>query len=102
MEISRREFLSQAGLAIGSVAAAGSIGKSALGPAITKIRPQAAPVTLTWWTDHPEWQQQVNLLASEFQKANPHITIQVEAKPGPNYPTLLDAAIAANSAPDIF
>ena len=102
MEITRREFLSQTGLAIGGAAAAGYIGKSALGPALTGTRSQATPVTLTWWTDHPEWVQQVNLLVSEFQKANPHITIQVEAKPGQDYPTLLEAAIAANSAPDIF
>jgi len=50
----------------------------------------------------PEWEQQVTALVNEFEKQYPSIKVQVTPKPGPNYPTLLTAALAAGSAPNIF
>ncbi len=73
-------------------------------PRISRIRERSrlAPATLTMWTNHPEWAQQVNSIVAEFEKAYPGVTVQVTPKPGPAYPTLLTSALAAGSAPNIF
>jgi raffinose/stachyose/melibiose transport system substrate-binding protein len=104
MTLTRREFLAGAATAAGAglllsgpaAAAARTL------PGITRVREQLAPATLTMWTNHPEWVQQVNSLVSEFERQYPTVKIQVVPKPGPSYPTLLTSALAADSAPNIF
>jgi raffinose/stachyose/melibiose transport system substrate-binding protein len=105
MALSRREFLAGAAAAAG----AGVLLSSPAGavadvlPRITRVRePGLAPATLTMWTNHPEWVQQVNSIVSEFESKNPNVKIQVTPKPGPSYQTLLTSSLAADSAPNIF
>jgi len=106
MTISRREFIAGAG-AVAAAAGAGVLvpgvaSASTRSTGITRVREGLAPATLTMWTNHPEWEQQVTALVNEFEKQYPSIKVQVTPKPGPNYPTLLTAALAAGSAPNIF
>jgi raffinose/stachyose/melibiose transport system substrate-binding protein len=105
MTLSRREFLAGAGAAAAAGAGllvAGPAG-AATTPRITRVRERGlAAATLTVWTNHPEWVQQVNDIVDEFEKQYPTVTVQVTPKPGPSYPTLLTAALAAGSAPNIF
>jgi raffinose/stachyose/melibiose transport system substrate-binding protein len=106
MTISRREFIAGAG-AVAAAAGAGILvpgvaSASTRSTGITRVREGLAPATLTMWTNHPEWEQQVTALVNEFEKQYPSIKVQVTPKPGPNYPTLLTAALAAGSAPNIF
>jgi ABC-type glycerol-3-phosphate transport system substrate-binding protein len=106
MTISRREFLAGAGAAAAAAGAGvlvpGVASASTRSTGITRVREGLAPATLTMWTNHPEWVQQVTALVNEFEKQYPSIKVQVTPKPGPNYPTLLTAALAAGSAPNIF
>jgi raffinose/stachyose/melibiose transport system substrate-binding protein len=103
MTISRREFLAGAGAAAAAAGASILLPGTASASGITRVRERGlAPATLSMWTNHPEWVQQVNALVSEFEKQYPSITVQVTPKPGPSYPTLLTAALAAGSAPNIF
>ena len=103
MTLSRREFLAAAGTAAAAGAGIVLSGSAGAAPRITHIRDRGlAATSLTMWTNHPEWVQQVNSLVSEFQHQHPTVTIQVTAKPGPTYPTLVTSALAASSAPDIF
>ena len=93
MTISRREFLAGAGVAAaaagaGVAAAAGAgvllPGVASASTGITRVRERGlAPATLTMWTNHPEWVQQVNALVGEFEKQYPSVTVQVTPKPGP-------------------
>lgn len=109
MTLSRREFLAGAGaaaaagagLVLGGSATAGAATR-AVRPRIAVREPKLAPATLTMWTNHPEWVQQVNSIVAEFEKQYPGVTVQVTPKPGPSYPTLLTSALAAGSAPNIF
>ena len=105
MALSRREFLAGAA----ATAGAGFLLSSQAGaaaevlPRITRVRePALAPATLTMWTNHPEWVQQVSAIVAEFERKYPTVKIQVTPKPGPSYPTLLTSALAADSAPNIF
>ncbi|HXW78926.1 MAG TPA: extracellular solute-binding protein [Acidimicrobiales bacterium] len=105
MALSRREFLAGAAAAAGAgvllSSPAGAVAEVL--PRITRVRePALAPATLTMWTNHPEWVQQVTSLVGEFEKQYPTVKVQVTPKPGPNYPTLLTSALAADSAPNIF
>ncbi len=106
MTISRREFLAGAGAAAAAAGAGvlvpGVASASTRSTGITRVREALPPATLTMWTNHPEWVQQVTALVNEFEKQYPSIKVQVTPKPGPNYPTLLTAALAAGSAPNIF
>ena len=105
MALSRREFLASAA----ATAGAGFLLSSQAGaaaevlPRIARVRePALAPATLTMWTNHPEWVQQVSAIVAEFERKYPTVKIQVTPKPGPSYPTLLTSALAADSAPNIF
>jgi raffinose/stachyose/melibiose transport system substrate-binding protein len=105
MALSRREFLAGAAAAAGAglVLSGPAAASARILPRITRVRePGLAPATLTMWTNHPEWVQQVNAFVSEFERKNPAVKIQVTPKPGPSYPTLITSALAAGSAPDIF
>jgi raffinose/stachyose/melibiose transport system substrate-binding protein len=105
MALSRREFLSGAAAAAGAgLLLSGPAGAAAeVLPRITRVRePELAPATLTMWTNHPEWVQQVTSLVGEFERKYPTVKVQVTPKPGPSYPTLLTSALAADSAPNIF
>ena len=105
MALSRREFLAGAAAAAGAgLLLSGPAGAAAEAlPRITRVRePELAPATLTMWTNHPEWVQQVTSLVAQFERQYPTVKIQVTPKPGPSYPTLLTSALAAQSAPDIF
>ncbi len=83
MTLTRREFLAGAATAAGAglllsgpaAAAARTL------PGITRVREQLAPATVTMWTNHPEWVQQVNSLVSEFERQYPTVKIQVVPKP---------------------
>ena len=102
MTLSRRDFLAGAGAvtAVGTASMLTGVAPASAG--ITRVRELQSPVTLTMWTDHPEWVAQVNPIVSQFEKENPGITIQVIAKSGAAYPTLITSALAAGTAPDIF
>ncbi len=103
MRLTRREFLAGAGAATAAGAGLLLSGTAGAAPRITAIRERGlAPATLTMWTNHPEWVQQVNAIVSEFEKQYPMIKVQVTAKPGPSYNTVISAALAADSAPNIF
>ncbi len=103
MTLTRREFLAGAGVAAAAGAGLAFSGTAAAAPRITRIHESGlAPAALTMWTNHPEWVQQVNTIVSEFEKQYPMITVQVTAKPGPSYNTVIASALAAHSAPDIF
>ena len=72
MALSRREFLAGAAAAAGAgvllSSPAGAVAEVL--PRITRVRePGLAPATLTMWTNHPEWVQQVNSLVSEFESS---------------------------------
>jgi raffinose/stachyose/melibiose transport system substrate-binding protein len=90
----------------GAAVAAGAsyvvAGPASASARITRIREALAPATLTMWANHPEWVQQVAALVSSFEAQNPGVKIQLTEKPGPSYPTLVTAALAAGSAPNIF
>ena len=86
MALSRREFLAGAA----ATAGAGLLLSSQAGaaaevlPRITRVRePALAPATLTMWTNHPEWVQQVSAIVAEFERKYPTVKIQVTPKPGP-------------------
>jgi raffinose/stachyose/melibiose transport system substrate-binding protein len=105
MSLSRRQFLAGAATAAGAGLVLSGTGAAAASviPRITRVREAGlAPATLTMWTNHPEWVQQVNSLVSQFQHQYPSVTIQVTPKPGPSYQTLLTSSLAAGAAPDIF
>jgi raffinose/stachyose/melibiose transport system substrate-binding protein len=108
MTISRREFLAGAGVAAAAGASYMISGTASAAPRIIRASDRGlapatlAPATLTMWTNHPEWVQQVNAMVAEFEKKYPSVTVQVIPKPGPSYPTLITSALAAGSAPDIF
>jgi raffinose/stachyose/melibiose transport system substrate-binding protein len=105
MALSRRDFLAGAA----ATAGAGFLFSSQAGAAAEALpriaggrEPALAPATLTMWTNHPEWVQQVSTIVAEFEHKYPTVKIQVTPKPGPSYPTLLTSALAADSAPNIF
>ena len=104
--VTRRSFLGTAGRAAGALTAASLVGvripEVAAQGALRTRATSTTPVTLTWWTNHPEWIKQVNKLAAIFQRAYPHIKLDITPKPGPSYATILEAALASNSAPNIF
>jgi raffinose/stachyose/melibiose transport system substrate-binding protein len=102
MPISRREFLAGTGVAVAAGASYLMTGPASATRTITRIRESLAPATLTMWANHPEWVRQVAALVSQFEAQNPGVKIQLTEKPGPSYPTLVTAALAAGSAPNIF
>ncbi len=107
MSISRRQFLAGAGAATVAGAAGllpGTASASTVLGNAARFRYQGSqqPVTLSLWHSHPEWAQQINALVSQFEKQHPAIKIDVTAKSGVDYPTLLTSALAAGSAPNIF
>ncbi len=107
MTLSRREFLVHAGATAAAAAGAGLLSQSPVAgsvlPSAARLRdPSLAPATVTMWTNHPEWVNQVNTLVKMFEKQNPSVKIAVTAKTSETYPALITSAIAAGSAPDIF
>ena len=84
MTISRREFLAGAGATVAAAAGASYVlpGIASAAPRITRVRERGlAPATLTMWTNHPEWVQQVTAIVGEFERQYPSVKVQVTPKP---------------------
>lgn len=102
--MSRREFLKKAGAA-GAFAGAGyaSLTSPSYASAqVKRVHESASAVSLTLWMNHPEWAVVTEKLLAEFKQQYPDISIIMTEKNGPAYPAILTAALAADSAPDMF
>lgn len=65
--------------------------------------PTAAPVTLNWWTITPgngtDWMQSI---ITDYEAANPGVTITLTTRPDAEYKTSLAQAIQTPASPDIY
>ena len=59
-------------------------------------------VTITMWGNHPEWRDPMLEILAAFEEANPGITVELTAIPGPDYPTKLQTAIAGGAPSDVL
>ena len=59
-------------------------------------------VTITMWGNHPEWRDPMLEILAAFQEANPGITVEFTAIPGPDYPAKLQTAVAGGAPSDVL
>ena len=61
-----------------------------------------APVTIThWlWVDDPNYMATMNLIADDFHRANPNITVKMETYPYADFSNTLSTALAGGGGPD--
>lgn len=59
-------------------------------------------VDLTIWNNHPEWKDPLDAVLAAFMEANPGISLELTAIPGPDYPARLQTAIAGEQPPDVI
>ncbi|MBX3071051.1 MAG: extracellular solute-binding protein [Thermomicrobiales bacterium] len=89
---SRRDLLKGAGAA-GTAIAVGNLHFGAAGA--------QENVTLTIWTNHPEWLGPLNSLLSAFSATTPHVAFELTGVPGPDYFAKLQTALAGEQVSDI-
>ena len=59
-------------------------------------------VTITIWSNHPEWQDQSLALIEAFQASNPDVTLELTSTPGQEYPAKLQTALAGEQPSDVL
>ncbi|MGD9712087.1 MAG: ABC transporter substrate-binding protein [Thermomicrobiales bacterium] len=89
---SRRGFL-QAGAAAGAAIAVGNLHIPVAGA--------QDRVTLTIWTNHPEWLGPLNDLLSAFSAATPNVAFEITGVPGPDYFAKLQTGLAGGQVSDV-
>jgi raffinose/stachyose/melibiose transport system substrate-binding protein len=94
--LSRRQLVKATGGVVAGAALAGTLGSQA-----RFARAQDA-VTITMWSNHPEWQDQNLALIAAFEAANPDVKIELTSIPGQDYQTKLQTALAAKEVPDVL
>src|SRR4051794_11277732 len=86
LTLSRRRLVQATGGIAAGAALAGSFG----------MRPNDAraqdATTITIWSNHPEWQDQILALIAAFETENPDIKFELTSIPGQDYPTKLQTA----------
>ncbi len=59
-------------------------------------------VTVSIWSNHPEWIDPLNGILAAFQEATPGVIMELTAVPGPDYPTKLQTALAGGQPSDVI
>lgn len=59
-------------------------------------------VTISAWYDNPLLERATQQLVDAFHEANPSITVDMAAKPGAQFATLLKTALVGGTAPDVL
>src|SRR3712207_9060125 len=59
-------------------------------------------VTITMWGNHPEWRDPMLEILAAFEEANPGITVEFTAVPGPDYPAKVQTAVAGGAPSDVL
>jgi raffinose/stachyose/melibiose transport system substrate-binding protein len=62
----------------------------------------AQKTELSFWTWRPEDTEKYQVLLASFEKQNPGITVKLTAVKNTEYNTILSAALAGGSGPDVF
>ncbi len=83
-----------------AVAAASPAPAATAAPAAAAKPPQ--PATITMWGNHPEWKDSLAKITAAFSAATPGVTVELDFKPGPDYPAALSTALAGGEAPDLI
>ncbi|WP_129667546.1 extracellular solute-binding protein [Phytoactinopolyspora endophytica] len=62
------------------------------------------PVTITWWhnSNNSPGREYYEDVAADFEAANPHVTIEINAQEHEDMGTRLDAAFQSGDVPDIY
>ena len=81
--------------ALGATIAAAMLAASSI-PAVAQDE-----VTLTFWTDHPEWKDRVQVILDVFEEQHPNINIDLESINGPDYIARMSTALVTGEGPDI-
>jgi ABC-type glycerol-3-phosphate transport system substrate-binding protein len=59
-------------------------------------------VTVTMWSNHPEWRDPMLEILAAFEESNPGITVELTGIPGGDYPTKLQTALAGEAPSDVL
>jgi ABC-type glycerol-3-phosphate transport system substrate-binding protein len=96
-QMSRRSMLRATGLGAGALLAGGSLAAcGSSGPA------KNGKAALKMWTWYSEDAKAFPRLISEYEAANPHVTIENRIINFDNYAPALESAVSAGELPDIF
>ncbi len=59
-------------------------------------------VTITMWSNHPEWRDPMLEILAAFEESNPGITVELTGIPGGDYLTKLQTALAGEAPSDVL
>src|SRR5918999_3114245 len=94
LRLDRRRLLQR----VGGAAAVVTIGQTV----VTVGATAQDAVTITMWGNHPEWRDPMLEILAAFEEANPGITVEFTAIPGPDYPAKLQTAVAGGAPSDVL
>ncbi len=58
-------------------------------------------VTLSIWSDHPEWNDALNNLLAAFQETTPGVSFELTSVPSPDYSAKMQTALAGGQVSDV-
>jgi len=79
-----------------------TLGLAFAGPGRARRAAAQEATTITMWGNHPEWKAPMEEILAAFTAANPGITVEFTAIPGPDYPTKLQTAKAGGAPSEVL